>query len=434
MQNEVEHPDKRTSGAASRLIVSVARGGAGAILSYALVVALVGAVLFDLSATGVRSVTALIDTAIAESVDELRQATAGQPEISAGTQKERAFRLQADAADTTAFPHARPAPRFVERRDSTAIEQLKQGVVERVVADDPTPWLAEDVRTYRTMCVRLCDGAYFPISFATTRNRFAEDEARCAARCGSPTRLFAFPNDGGSPDVMKDRSGRSYIALPTAFQFRKGSDAACTCRAAPWEEASKARHRRYAMEAVRGDGDLTVTASLPATGELATDAEKSAAGEPETPAAGPTTNTSPDDQSKSMTTASLAHGTASPDARDLAAPTGVSGPEQKASDVDHANGSRPQGEVEDQASDVLASRANGTTSKKAARQRRPVIATAAPAVAGVTASAQPVTAPGRIPPSVTRLYADKPIWGVGRNAHSSPRGGSAAETFARNFY
>src|SRR5580698_11017337 len=33
--------------------------------------------------------------------------------------------------------------------------------------------------TYRTLCVRSCDGAYFPISFATVPARFADDERTC---------------------------------------------------------------------------------------------------------------------------------------------------------------------------------------------------------------------------------------------------------------
>src|ERR1700761_7708591 len=33
--------------------------------------------------------------------------------------------------------------------------------------------------TYRTVCVRACDGGYFPISFATTPARFPDDEKTC---------------------------------------------------------------------------------------------------------------------------------------------------------------------------------------------------------------------------------------------------------------
>lgn len=37
--------------------------------------------------------------------------------------------------------------------------------------------------TYRTLCVRTCDGYYFPISFATTPNRFQDDERACQRAC-----------------------------------------------------------------------------------------------------------------------------------------------------------------------------------------------------------------------------------------------------------
>ena len=39
----------------------------------------------------------------------------------------------------------------------------------------------EAAGTYRTMCVRLCDGYYFPISFSTTSERFPEDAQNCTA-------------------------------------------------------------------------------------------------------------------------------------------------------------------------------------------------------------------------------------------------------------
>jgi len=37
--------------------------------------------------------------------------------------------------------------------------------------------------TYRTLCVRTCDGFYFPISYSTTPSRFAEDAQACQRVC-----------------------------------------------------------------------------------------------------------------------------------------------------------------------------------------------------------------------------------------------------------
>jgi len=85
--------------------------------------------------------------------------------------------------------------------------------------------------TFRTLCVRTCDGYYFPISFSTTSERFPEDAQSCTAMCpGAEARLFYHPNPGGAPETMMSITGEAYSSLPTAFQYRTSLDSACTCR------------------------------------------------------------------------------------------------------------------------------------------------------------------------------------------------------------
>lgn len=106
--------------------------------------------------------------------------------------------------------------------------------------------------TFRTYCVRLCDGYFWPISFSTTSDRFDQDEAQCAAACGSPARLFVHRMPGGGPGTMVTPEGLAYSALKTAFAFRTQYDAQCTCRAQPWDQHAKDKHRLYAAaEAAR---------------------------------------------------------------------------------------------------------------------------------------------------------------------------------------
>jgi hypothetical protein len=81
--------------------------------------------------------------------------------------------------------------------------------------------------------VRLCDGFYFPISFAVPESGFDRDVEQCRASCGSAARLFYHPNPGGSVEGMFDLSGRAYSALPTAFAYRKALVAGCSCRPQP---------------------------------------------------------------------------------------------------------------------------------------------------------------------------------------------------------
>jgi hypothetical protein len=89
------------------------------------------------------------------------------------------------------------------------------------------------IGTYRTLCVRLCDGFYFPISFATSEGGLARDAEQCWASCGVEARLFYHPNPGGSVETMLDLTGRAYSALPTAFKYRKTLVAGCLCRPQP---------------------------------------------------------------------------------------------------------------------------------------------------------------------------------------------------------
>ncbi len=106
-------------------------------------------------------------------------------------------------------------------------------------------WTPGRSDTFRTVCVRLCDGAYHPISFSTTRDRFKLDAKRCQAGCEQPSRLFIVKPEG-SVEEMVDVRGGSYVDLPNAFKFQTAYDAACTCHSHPWEAKSKEQHRRFA--------------------------------------------------------------------------------------------------------------------------------------------------------------------------------------------
>ena len=137
-------------------------------------------------------------------------------------------------------------------------------------------WAPGRSDTYRTVCVRLCDGAFFPISFATTRDRFKTDAARCKASCGSPSKLFVGPPDG-SMDELTDVKGNAYGDLENAFKFRVSYDAACTCKAQPWEVAELNRHKglaeaaRIAALSPQKPVEQTIAAKpAPAPGSLST--------------------------------------------------------------------------------------------------------------------------------------------------------------------
>jgi hypothetical protein len=102
--------------------------------------------------------------------------------------------------------------------------------------------------TYRTLCVRLCDGYYFPISSAATQDTLTHDADVCSASCGAEARLFFHPSNGGDARGAVDLTGMAYSSLPNAFRYRKTLVEDCRCRPQPWSKAEAERHRTYAEE------------------------------------------------------------------------------------------------------------------------------------------------------------------------------------------
>lgn len=85
--------------------------------------------------------------------------------------------------------------------------------------------------TYRTVCVRLCDGYYFPISFSTLPNHFERDAEVCQSKCAAPAQLYYYQNPGGAVDQMVAFSNNElYTRLKTAFRYRKEYVSGCSCK------------------------------------------------------------------------------------------------------------------------------------------------------------------------------------------------------------
>jgi len=118
--------------------------------------------------------------------------------------------------------------------------------------------------TYRTVCVRLCDGYYFPVSFAAPAEHLERDRALCENRCGAQGRLFVHRNPGGSIEDAQDLSGKSYRQLKTAFLYRTEYVASCTCQPQPWDQASLDRHRLYVLAAAANKGSKEAAQELKA--------------------------------------------------------------------------------------------------------------------------------------------------------------------------
>ena len=112
--------------------------------------------------------------------------------------------------------------------------------------------------TFRTICVRTCDGFYFPISFATTPDRFRDDEQTCQRMCpAAEVSLYTYHNPGEEVTQAVSLNGRLYTELPTAFSYRKALNPACSCRrpGESWAEALKVN----GPDETVAPGDVVVT-------------------------------------------------------------------------------------------------------------------------------------------------------------------------------
>ncbi len=127
--------------------------------------------------------------------------------------------------------------------------------------------------SYRTLCVRLCDGYYWPISYSATRDQLGVDAQQCEASCGSPARLYIH-RTGGGVEEMADLYGKPYAELPTAFLYRKKFIAACRCKPEPWSAEAQAEYKQR-EPTVTEDAIAADTPPEPEPQELAQDGDDS---------------------------------------------------------------------------------------------------------------------------------------------------------------
>ena len=88
------------------------------------------------------------------------------------------------------------------------------------------------------ICVRTCDGGFFPVSYAAGRRDLDDFADLCKALCpNADTAVYRYTN-GGNIDDAVSADGASYTELQNAGKFRKVYDPACSCKPAnrSWAE------------------------------------------------------------------------------------------------------------------------------------------------------------------------------------------------------
>jgi hypothetical protein len=129
-------------------------------------------------------------------------------------------------------------------------------------------WRTNPNASYRTVCVRLCDGFYYPIHDASRPDNFLAEDKTCRSSCSAPARLFYQPLTGDDAQAMVALTGEAYADLPNAFRYRSEYVDACACKPKPWSAEAKAEYRRRAVLAARTEAERIVAAGTGETAKL----------------------------------------------------------------------------------------------------------------------------------------------------------------------
>jgi uncharacterized protein DUF2865 len=98
-----------------------------------------------------------------------------------------------------------------------------------------------------TICVRTCDGSFFPVSYFGADSRSDTLEQVCRSLCpNADVALYSFPF-GGTVDEAVSSTGEPYSHLPNAGKFEQSYEPACSCRppGQSWAEALAAAEAKY---------------------------------------------------------------------------------------------------------------------------------------------------------------------------------------------
>ena len=110
----------------------------------------------------------------------------------------------------------------------------------------------------KAVCVRTCDGGFFPISYSARRASLSDLDDLCKALCpGAQASLYTYSPDG-DVDQAVSMTGESYSALPNAGKYRTKADPTCACKPAnqSWVDALANAEQMLGREQ-RTSGPLT---------------------------------------------------------------------------------------------------------------------------------------------------------------------------------
>ena len=110
----------------------------------------------------------------------------------------------------------------------------------------------------KAVCVRSCDGGFFPVSYSASAGRLQSLDDMCHALCpNADVSLYTYPASGEIEQAVSI-SGARYMDSPTALKYRQSFDSTCSCRrrGQSWADALANAETKLGREL---KGDIFVT-------------------------------------------------------------------------------------------------------------------------------------------------------------------------------
>lgn len=200
--------------------------------------------------------------------DARRQLTQLQQQRQALTGGGGNRRRQAELNDALARSGCGGQPPAQKRRGGGLFDFFGGAQEEEDVQQTPIYRSIDPNGRYRSVCVRLCDGFFYPISYATYGARLGQDATQCQSNCAAPAELYVYRNPGQEIEQAVSLNGSAYMDLPVALRFRKEYVNGCSCKQAEYnpteiEAANKRAEADAAAQPVKGKGKGKATAKAP---------------------------------------------------------------------------------------------------------------------------------------------------------------------------
>jgi len=100
------------------------------------------------------------------------------------------------------------------------------------------------------ICVRQCDGGFFPVSYSAYRGNLQDLNSLCQAECPNAEASVYTKSLWRDVETAVSMEGESYMSLPNALKFQKQRVAACSCKPPDmsWAQALEGAERLLAFQ------------------------------------------------------------------------------------------------------------------------------------------------------------------------------------------